>query len=279
MINGKTITLAIVGTTNHSLMSFAVNKTVENVNIDKIKVFSDKIIDCNSDYEFISLPNSFNLYDYSNFLLKELNNYIDTDFVCVIQYDGFATNKNAWDDNFLNYDYVGSYTSVYHPPLLKFLQDTRNQHFIKQKWYNIGGGFSLRSKKLLEALADPYIRSSVYNFAVKAMYNCEDIFIAILYKSFLEEKYNIQFAPADPCLDFSSEIVYGYTQCLGFHGWHISPYFLSEEECIYYAGELLNNSNLDVGKLQKFQTMAGLAYSLGYYRLFEMLNRLLVGGR
>lgn len=69
-------------------------------------------------------------------MIKELNKYIETSYVLIIQYDGFILNPDAWTDEFLEYDYIGA-----------------------PWWYtddcNVGnGGFSLRSKKLLEILAN-----------------------------------------------------------------------------------------------------------------------------
>lgn len=78
--------------------------------------------------------------EYSSFMIKELNQYVKTEYVLVIQYDGFILNPDAWTDEFIQYDYIGA-----------------------PWWYddgkNVGnGGFSLRSRKLLEILAtDPHI--------------------------------------------------------------------------------------------------------------------------
>ena len=75
---------------------------------------------------------------YSQFVLQELHKYIKTDFVLMVQWDGWVINPNAWQDAFLDYDYIGA-VWPWHPEGLR-----------------VGnGGFSLRSKKLLELTADP----------------------------------------------------------------------------------------------------------------------------
>lgn len=73
---------------------------------------------------------------YSYFVFKELRKYIITDYVMICQYDGFIINPEAWTDEFLQYDYIGA-----------------------PWWYddnhNVGnGGFSLRSKRLMNFLAN-----------------------------------------------------------------------------------------------------------------------------
>ena len=55
----------------------------------------------------------------------------------IIQHDGFILNHKAWDNEFLNYDYIGA--PVY---------------WMGNKLIEVGnGGFSLRSKKLLKIIA------------------------------------------------------------------------------------------------------------------------------
>ena len=38
--------------------------------------------------------------------MHRLASYIETDFVLIVQYDGFVLHAQAWDDDFLNYDYI-----------------------------------------------------------------------------------------------------------------------------------------------------------------------------
>jgi hypothetical protein len=73
---------------------------------------------------------------YSEFIIRKLPTYIKTPFALVVQYDGFILNPSQWTNDFLKYDYVGA-----------------------PWWFltgnNIGnGGFSLRSKKLMDVMAE-----------------------------------------------------------------------------------------------------------------------------
>ena len=75
---------------------------------------------------------------YSKFILQELHKYIKTDFVLIVQWDGWVINASAWRDDFLNYDYIGA-VWPWHPEGLR-----------------VGnGGFSLRRERLVELTAEP----------------------------------------------------------------------------------------------------------------------------
>jgi len=139
--------------------------------------------------------------EYSKFIIKKLNEYVDTDYVLIIQYDAFILNPEAWTDKFLEYDYIGA-------PW--WYEDDRN----------VGnGGFSLRSKKLLKVLAESsHIRK----------YQPEDHHICRTYRKHLESK-GIRFAPDELAERFSIEGVQHKSRPLnnnvwsnqfGFHGLH-----------------------------------------------------------
>lgn len=75
---------------------------------------------------------------YSAFCLKNLTDYITTDYCLVFQSDGFPLNPQFWTEEFLSYDYIGAPWPLY----LEFGPSIGQQ---------VGnGGFSLRSKRLLE---------------------------------------------------------------------------------------------------------------------------------
>lgn len=246
------ITLVALGTSNHSLTRFAIDKTLSAIpKIDKVKVFSDKNLGIG---EFYELPSSFSLHDYSVFAMKELNQYIDTDHIIMCHYDGFAVNGEYWKDSFLENDYLGSATHYKHPPLNVTLTNCKLLNKIKQQWYPLGGGFCLRSKKLLNALADPEIKTVFFNYAINAYWSCEDISIGILYKKFLEDKYDIKFGKIEDSIEFCAEILTGYNYCLGFHGWQQIPLFLGENETLAYIKELvaIKGTNVDNQRLREF---------------------------
>lgn len=135
--------------------------------------------------------------EYSRFILKDLNQYIKTDFVLIIQADGYVIDADQWDDEFLNYDLIGAPWPYDH--------DRR-----------IGnGGFSLRSRKLVTAVATDDLIDVLHP---------EDQSICIIYKFYLEEKYGITFAPEELAAKFSYELYEPTQKTFGFHGWHWLPY-------------------------------------------------------
>jgi hypothetical protein len=129
----------------------------------------------------ISIPKmSWN--DYNKFCLTDLKNYINTEFVLLIQSDGFVINPDKWCDTFLSYDYIGAPWTMHNlnHNIQKFIPVL--EECIKNKQiYQVGnGGFSLRSKKLLEETAKLY-QESHYGIP-------EDLAIANLYQETLKQK-------------------------------------------------------------------------------------------
>lgn len=147
---------------------------------------------------------------YSSFVVKQLNTYVTTPFALIIQYDGFILNPDAWRDDYLDYDYIGAPWS-------------------EPDGYIVGnGGFSLRSKRLLEQLQkDDAIVDPTDLDPPDAP---EDWYICVMIREYLETR-GIRFAPADLARQFSFEgdESHGvtWTGQFGFHGlrWtDISPW-------------------------------------------------------
>lgn len=69
--------------------------------------------------------------DYSYWILKNLHKYIETEFCLIQQWDSAVLDENKWDNQFLEYDYIGAPWDM--------SGDCRVGN----------GGFSLRSKKTL----------------------------------------------------------------------------------------------------------------------------------
>ncbi len=124
-------------------------------------------------------------------MIKELAPHVDTDFALLVQWDGFVVNADAWSDDFLDYDYIGA----------KWIFHTDG--------HNVGnGGFSLRSRRLLEALRDPHVVPGAV----------EDDAICRTYRTYLEATHGIRFAPEAVADRFSFEASYWTSPPFGFHG-------------------------------------------------------------
>jgi hypothetical protein len=76
-------------------------------------------------------------FDYNKWCLHSLSDYVNTDFGLLFQDDGFPLNPEMWRDEFMEYDYVGAPIKL--PANILYKEELIG-----------GGGFTLRSKKLME---------------------------------------------------------------------------------------------------------------------------------
>lgn len=144
-----------------------------------------------------------NTNDWSKFIAYNLHDYIDSEFAIIVHKDAYILRPHKWSPVFLDYDYIGA-------------PWPRNLHFTNDKTnIRVGnGGFSLRSKKLLNALNElklPFTDNGTG-------YHHEDGIICVYHRKQLEN-YGIRFAPARAAARFSLE-----TECdesdytpFGFH--------------------------------------------------------------
>lgn len=155
------------------------------------------------DAEVVVIPTLASSFDYSRFMLKELLPHVATDFVQVIQWDGFVLRGDAWSADYLAYDYVGA------------------PWWFREAGRNVGnGGFSLRSRRLLEALQDPEI----------AARDPEDNVICIEHRDRLEARHGIRFAPTDVAKRYAFEGEWPTGVEFGFHRVFNLPYAMGPEE-------------------------------------------------
>ena len=178
-----------------------IDKAIEAVEICKhyadfgsIKFVTNKSVD----YEHCVVDNFQinSLFDYSKFILTKLNSYVDKEFVLVVQEDGFILNPDGWMDEFLNYSYIGA-------PIYNMNNLVGN------------GGFSLRSKKLLNLVE---IAVNHFGYPSKELFaNHEDVCVCVLMKPFLEGN-GCKFAPFEIADKFSVETKGKWSCEFGWHG-------------------------------------------------------------
>lgn len=120
-----------------------------------IKIICPQKVADDVKHQFTTVVAEFDYQDYSKFMLQELRKYVEHDYVMTIQYDSCIINGAMWNSDLLKYDYVGA--------------PWPNQ------WVNrVGnGGFSLRSRKFLEATAMlPYNKTGVKDLDAEDFYAC-----------------------------------------------------------------------------------------------------------
>jgi hypothetical protein len=128
---------------------------------------------------------------YSVFILRGMVDHISSPHALVVQWDGFVIDPAQWDSGFLEFDYIGA-------PWPQFTdgRDVGN------------GGFSLRSRRLLEACRDPDFHIS----------HPEDVAICRLNRDLLERDYEIRFADRPAAERFAFERARPDNRTFGFHG-------------------------------------------------------------
>lgn len=142
--------------------------------------------------EVIQIENINSKESYSKFVIREMYKYIDKDYVLIQQHDSWVLDIDAWTNEFFNVDVIGaSWLYI----------DGRN---------NSNGGFSLRTRRLMEILAtDENIKIT----------HPEDEIIGRLYRHYLEEKYDIKFPNDELCDRFSFELRTPNQSTFGFHSY------------------------------------------------------------
>lgn len=127
---------------------------------------------------------------YSQFMLRNLRQYVATSHVLCVQWDGYVLDARRWDPEFLAYDYIGA-------PWPHFADGC-----------TVGnGGFSLRSRKLLDAC-----------IALGIDATSEDVAICRTNRLALEQEFGIRFAPEALARRFAFERHAPTGSEFGFHG-------------------------------------------------------------
>ena len=171
------------------------------------------------DIEYVSIPPLNSVDDYNEIIFQDLHKYFETSHCLIVQSDSFVVNSNLWKEKFLEFDYIGA-------PWSNKIQLNPNLVLHLEKNTVGNGGFSLRSRKLVETTAK--INYNSLNFPL----NNEDVIIChYLYKEMLNN--GIRFAPPELAAQFSMENVnhlYGQdvNSVFGFHGKHLREYFLKK---------------------------------------------------
>ena len=183
---------------------YALKKSMESIAYAKVVLLTDNKLSLeNIGIEVIQIE-KLDYNGYSNFILYKLREYIDTDFVLLVQYDGYVLRPYMWDPAFLNYDYIGAPWA----PNVHFTNEGVN--------VRVGnGGFSLRSKKLLNILNE--LKLSFTDNDTGFFH--EDGVICAYYRKQLENA-GIKFAPVSVAAKFSheSDCKESVYKPFGFHG-------------------------------------------------------------
>ena len=196
MLKLESITMLSINCIDAEVTVKALNHSSRKISFGAVKLMSSvRPANITPDIEWIKIA-PLDLDGYSVFVLNELWKYVSTPHCLIIQNDGYVLNPHLWRPEFLDYDYVGAPWPELH-----------NSDRVGN------GGFSLRSKKLLDLTRDMPCTMA------------EDLMICSVMRKHLEER-GIKFAPVHVASKFSLELpIKGLhnklSHTFGFHGkWH-----------------------------------------------------------
>lgn len=197
------ISLVIMDTDCHVLANEALQRSMKFIKFDEVMIYSDKTEPWGG-LPVKKIEPFTKKGDYDNFMVNELHKDLTTQFVLVIQFDGFILSHLEWNNLFLRYDYIGA----------PWPKHNHGEH-------NVGnGGFSLRTKRLCEEV-------STHNYNYFDGDIAEDVFICQKLRPTLEEK-KFYFPHESIASHFSAEsYVYRYPT-FGFHNIRFLPLVYSD---------------------------------------------------
>jgi len=244
-INLDDVTLVAVDCLNPELSVKAILRSQSFCDFNRTLFFTDINL-ANDSFETILIAKIKSTNEYSKFILKNLNKYIETKFLLIIQWDGYILNAKAWKNDFRKFDYIGA----------------------KWSWFNDGhnignGGFSFRTKKLLE------ITSS--NEFVYFENEPEDLQICRTNRQMLASKYGINFADEKNADYFSYERSIPNLPTFGFHGFFNMWRHCSDEEIIDIVKKLKSHT---VNSIEYFELIITFFQLKKFNVLEEMYIRI-----
>jgi hypothetical protein len=225
------VTSVDIQKTHHALLYSA-----ENIDFGAIKLLSptpppttDRRV------TYVPIP-SIDFLGYSRFIIKSLHEYVSTDHCLIVQADGFVLNPELWSPEFTYYDYVGAPW-----PEFVVLQPSNDRLDLNRN--RVGnGGFSLRSKQLLEITS--LIDFNQLTFPILS----EDLVIChYLYNEL--SSLGARFAPIDVASRFSIELphenkVNSLNATFGFHGKHWLPDLVDQFNCERLTRQVVSSEPL-----------------------------------
>ena len=162
---------------------------------------------------------------YSQFMLTRLVDHVDTEHCLVVQWDGHVIDPARWRPEFLDYDYIGASWPQF------------------DDGHEVGnGGFSLRSRRLMEACRATGFKA----------HHPEDVAICRTNRALLGQQ-QMRFAPVDVADAFAAERAGDPTSSFGYHGVFLMPLVLGTERFwrMYFALDERGSLRPDYGDLLK----------------------------
>lgn len=199
-----TVSLVCVETRRHALALHALEHCLRLAQFKECLLLSPTTPAMPSGIKHVPIADIDSVAAYSDFIVGRLGDYFSGEHVLIVQWDGFVLDAARWDARFLDYDYIGA-------PWPDAARTVGN------------GGFSLRSRRLWDALRD----------IDPVTTHPEDTCICIEQRSALEAR-GIRFAPTELAETFAWEAPEPLQPTFGFHGFFNFHRVMPEPELIDY---------------------------------------------
>jgi len=200
MIDLKDVTLISVSSVKINETLFALNESRKEIKFaETIFVTHEKPIGLPDNIRYDECEKISNINAYNYYVIYDLSKHVNTKHCLLIHYDGYIVRPHKWDDAFLKWDYIGSPWPIKPNAYI----DPFGNHI------RVGnGGFSLRSKKLLDVPSKVEIPFEVnigdfYKHMNAGLYN-EDGNICVHNRHIFEE-LGCKFAPVEVAAHFAQE--------------------------------------------------------------------------
>src|SRR5687768_7626393 len=93
-------TLCCIDCINHHLAIRALRSSMASCSFERVVFLTDRFFELPG-IETVRIPTLRSREAYSAFVLHALADHIETEFVLLIQWDGYVVNPAAWQDEFL----------------------------------------------------------------------------------------------------------------------------------------------------------------------------------
>ena len=200
------VTIAAVAGTKAIETLKAIKYSIRDLEFDRVILITPE--DIEDDQVEIIKCEPLNYEQYNHFIVYRLHEYINTTHCLLVQNDGYVVNPDMWQEQWMQYDYIGA--------LWPMPQDDfsfRDQDGNIQRMGN--GGFTLRSKKLLSLAKELDLEWKPYH----GFYN-EDGFYCVYHRKTYQQ-HGCKYAPLDIAARFSHECHVPENEGIipfGFHG-------------------------------------------------------------
>jgi hypothetical protein len=204
------VSIVIVDTAAHELAHLALTETLLRITPAAVHVWSNSQLavptPAKCPVEFFPIKKLQGIEDYNQTLWYRVPHEVRTSHFLVVQWDGWVIDGTAWQQSFLDYDYIGA-------------------PWFWHSQYQVGnGGFSLRSTRLHKYLAEREM-----SFQFPAVFP-EDDRLCRLYRPELD-RAGFHFAPTTLAEHFSFEHMRpGDHGTFGFHDIRNWGWILSDEQ-------------------------------------------------